>query len=62
MTNGEFITDVGATAAIVSPWWLPSLHQASETAGMILPLLGGLWLAVQIVTRSYQFWHTYFKK
>ena len=40
----ETATTAGAGAAIVSPWWLPLLHDA--IAGWLLPLMGVAWLAM----------------
>ena len=37
-----------AASAVTSPFWLPWLHSASEIAAMVTPILGGLWLLVQI--------------
>ena len=54
MTNGEIVTDTGAIAAIISPWWLPALHGVSEVAALVLPILGVLWLCVQIVVKLHQ--------
>lgn len=48
MTNGEVVTDTGAVAAIASPWWLPALHDVSQFAAEWLPILGAVWLVVQI--------------
>jgi hypothetical protein len=42
----ETATTAGAGAAIVSPWWLPLLHDA--IAGWLLPLMGVAWLAMQM--------------
>ncbi len=38
-----------ATAAVASPFWLPWLSQASELAGLLLPIAGLVWLIIQIV-------------
>jgi hypothetical protein len=54
MTNGEIVTDTGAVAAIVSPWWLPALHSVSDVAALVLPILGVLWLCLQIVVKIHQ--------
>jgi hypothetical protein len=54
MTHGEIVTDTGAVAAIVSPWWLPALHSVSDVAALILPILGVLWLCLQIVVKLHQ--------
>jgi hypothetical protein len=48
MTRGEMVTDTGAVAAIASPWWLPTLHDVSQFAAEWLPIMGVVWLAVQI--------------
>lgn len=37
-------------AAIVSPWWLPYLANASEVAGFLLPIFGVIWIIVQLVS------------
>lgn len=42
-------TNAVATAAVSSPVWLPSLRDTSEVAGLFLPILGAVWLTVQIV-------------
>lgn len=57
MTNGEFVTDTGAVAAIASPWWLPALHTVSDVAALTLPIMGVLWLSVQIIVKIYQVKH-----
>ncbi|MCK1479337.1 hypothetical protein IVB27_32505 [Bradyrhizobium sp. 197] len=54
MTNGEFVTDTGAVAAIASPWWLPALHSVSDVAALALPIMGVVWLSVQIIVKIYQ--------
>ncbi len=59
MTSGEVVTDTGALAALVSPWWLPALQEVSRDAALILPVLGALWLAVQIAIKIHQ---TYWKR
>lgn len=51
MTNGEkvvTVTDVGAVTALVSPIWLPTLQEVSQIAALVLPILGALWLLIQI--------------
>lgn len=54
MTSGEIVTDTGAVAAIASPWWLPALHSVSDVAALVLPILGVLWLCLQIVVKLHQ--------
>jgi hypothetical protein len=46
--NPDTFTNGGAVAAMGSPWWLPSLQSVSDTAALMLPILGVLWLLVQI--------------
>ncbi len=53
------MTDTGAVAAIVSPWWLPALHDVSSIAALLLPIAGVVWLAVQIGVKIHT---TYWKK
>ncbi len=48
-------TDAGALAAVVSPWWLPWLKEVSEIASFTLPIIGVIWLCVQIVVKLYEF-------
>lgn len=40
-----------SAGAIFSPWWLPALKTISETAALLVPILGVVWLAVQILTK-----------
>lgn len=40
-----------ATGAITLPWWQAYLDQASVMAGKLVPILGGVWLLVQIIHR-----------
>lgn len=56
---GEIVTDTGAVAAVISPWWLPVVHQVSDVAALTLPILGALWLIVQIAIKVHT---TYWKK
>lgn len=37
-----------ASAAVASPIWLPSLKVVSDVAALLLPILGAVWLVVQI--------------
>jgi hypothetical protein len=46
--TSDSITTAGAVGAITSPAWLPALYTASHVAGLLLPILGVLWLLVQI--------------
>lgn len=58
MTTGELVTDTGAVAAIASPWWLPALHDISQIAALVLPIVGVMWLVIQIVVKL----HTTYRK
>lgn len=51
MTKEEIVTDVGAVAAIASPWWLPTLHSWSVIAADLLPIAGVAWLVVQVAVK-----------
>jgi hypothetical protein len=59
MTPGEKVTDFAAGAAVASPWWLPALHDFSQVAGLLLPIAGVIWFAVQIGVKLHT---TYWKK
>ena len=48
MTVAEKSTTWLAAGAVASPAWLPSLKGASEIASYLLPILGVIWLAIQI--------------
>ncbi|RVB05683.1 hypothetical protein [Mesorhizobium sp. M7A.F.Ca.CA.004.02.1.1] len=41
-----------AVTAVVSPMWLPLLHSVSDGAALIAPILGTIWLVVQISTKA----------
>jgi hypothetical protein len=47
----EKVTNVIAAGAAVSPWWMPSLADISQTAALLLPILGCAWLLVQILAK-----------
>ncbi len=49
--NQDQITNTVAAAGVSSPLWLPSLHTVSATASAIVPILGAVWLTVQIVIK-----------
>jgi hypothetical protein len=48
MTSNKIASDAAAAAAVVSPLWLPWLHQASELAAMVVPILGAILLVIRI--------------
>ncbi|WP_420023752.1 hypothetical protein ACN9JG_06230 [Cereibacter azotoformans] len=41
-------THAVAVASIISAAWIPTLKEASEIAGYLMPILGVIWLLVQI--------------
>ena len=44
-------TTAVAAAAVASPAWLPAVQKASEMAAVAAPILGVIWLLVQIVAK-----------
>lgn len=44
-----------ALGAATSPAWLPALQTASVVAGILLPILGAVWLSVQIYIKIAEF-------
>jgi hypothetical protein len=44
----ETVKATAAATAVASPWWLPFLHSVSDTAALVAPILGVMWLALQI--------------
>lgn len=51
MRKMEHTTNVIAGAAVTSPLWLEWLRDVSTVAGFLVPILGAIWLLVQIVTK-----------
>lgn len=47
----EHLDTAVATAAVASPWWLPSLADVSYVAAELLPVLGVVWIVTKIITR-----------
>ena len=47
------ITKVAAAGAVASPLWIPKLSELSTMAAEVLPILGAIWLVVQIVAKVY---------
>ncbi|WP_085025252.1 hypothetical protein [Ensifer aridi] len=48
----EHTTTAVAASAVATPVWLPWLYSASETAAVVAPILGVIWLLVQITSKS----------
>lgn len=42
-----------ALASATTPWWLPNLQTVSDSAALALPILGVVWLLVQIGAKVY---------
>jgi hypothetical protein len=49
-TASEKVTAAVATSAILSPWWLPLAH---DVAAQWAPILGCVWLLVQIAAKLF---------
>lgn len=47
-------TNYVAAGAVASPWWLPSLAEVSETAALLLPIAGLLWIGVQFLVLMFR--------
>lgn len=37
-----------ASLAVISPWWIPTVDHVSQVAATWLPILGCLWMIIQI--------------
>lgn len=48
-TITERMTNVVAAGAVTSPMWYEALKHTSETAALLLPIAGTVWIVVQIV-------------
>lgn len=44
----EALKGAGGLAAVASPWWLPVLQTVSQGAALILPILGVVYLVMQM--------------
>jgi hypothetical protein len=44
-------TTAAAGAALSSPLWLPVLEDVSSVSALLLPVLGAIWLIVQIIVK-----------
>ena len=45
----ERVTDGAAVGAVSSPFWLHFLTPVSEFAALVLPIVGALWIVLQII-------------
>jgi len=50
----EHVTTGTAAGAVTSPIWLPWLHAVSDVAALTVPILGAIWLIVQISVKLYE--------
>lgn len=49
----ENATTGAAVGAVTSPIWLPSLHDISTACAEVWPILGAIWLCMQIGFKLY---------
>lgn len=42
-------TNAVAVGAVVSPLWMPWLQTVSDTAALLLPIAGLMWLVIQML-------------
>ena len=54
-TTWEKICGVIATIGVLTPVWHPRLSDISETASLWLPILGVVWLVLQIILKLIEF-------
>lgn len=52
----EHATSYVAGLATVSPFWLPVIHATSDAASILLPILGVIWLIVQMAFKALDRW------
>lgn len=53
-TAWERVCAILALGAISLPAWHPTLHETSEAAAKLAPILGCIWLIVQICARLWE--------
>ncbi|NPU64592.1 hypothetical protein HL667_06245 [Bradyrhizobium sp. 83012] len=53
----ENVTNGTAVGALTSYFWLPSFHSISSACAEIAPVLGALWLLLQITLKLYDRYH-----
>jgi hypothetical protein len=51
--NLEHVTNGTAVGAVTSYFWLPTFHSLSAACAEIVPVLGALWLLIQIGFKFY---------
>lgn len=55
-TTWEKICGVAAAIGVLTPVWHPKLSDISESASQWLPILGVVWLVLQIILKLIEFW------
>lgn len=50
-TTAEKIGAIVSVSMIASPWWITYLKPVSDVAALLAPILGCIWLLVQILYR-----------
>jgi hypothetical protein len=53
-TAWDKLTATLAAGAILLPVWRPTLRDLSEASSLLAPILGCIWLTVQIVAKIWQ--------
>lgn len=54
--HSDLATNTIAIASIIIPFWLPGIAQISADAAIALPILGALWLILQIALKIHAFY------
>lgn len=49
--SSDYLTGGIATASILNPAWVPNLDTVSSYLGLVVQVLGGLWLGIQCVAK-----------
>jgi hypothetical protein len=45
-----------AMASFATPFWITLLKDVSEAAALLMPILGAIWLIIQITHKIYTIW------
>lgn len=51
LATHDITSNIIASLAVISPAWLPTLSSVSAEAALLLPIMGVIWLAVQIFAK-----------
>lgn len=52
-TPGVTVTDIAALGAVASPFWLHLVQVVSDGSAIALPIIGVIWLVIQIGLKLY---------